>query len=48
MRSATRSVNSEGLTIARLPAARIPAIGTMTMPTGKFHGAITPTTPLGW
>ena len=43
----TFSVNSLGLIIARLPAARMPAIGTNTMPTGKFHGATTPTTPFG-
>ena len=46
--SATRSVYSDGLIMARLPAANIPAIGTITMPTGKFQGAMTPTTPFGW
>lgn len=41
-------VYSDGLIIARLPAARIPASGAKVRLTGKFHGLITPTTPLGW
>ena len=41
-------VNSDGLIIARLPAARMPASGWNTIDTGKFQGATIPTTPLGW
>ena len=41
-------VNSDGLIIARLPAAMTPASGSNTIPSGKFQGAMTPTTPLGW
>jgi hypothetical protein len=41
-------VNSDGLIIARLPAASTPASGAKVRLTGKFQGLITPTTPLGW
>ena len=41
-------VYSDGLIIARLPAASTPASGVKVRFTGKFHGLITPTTPLGW
>ena len=41
-------VVSDGLIIARLPAAKTPASGAKVRLTGKFHGLITPTTPLGW
>ena len=40
-------VYSEGFTMQRLPAARMEANGAKTMLTGKFHGAISPTTPSG-
>jgi hypothetical protein len=40
-------VYSEDFTITRLPAANAPAIGPIVSVMGKFHGAITPTTPLG-
>ena len=40
-------MNSEGLIIARLPAANTPARGAKVRLTGKFQGLITPTTPLG-
>ena len=45
--SEVRGVNSLGLIIARLPAAKMPASGVKVRFTGKFHGLITPTTPLG-
>ncbi len=41
-------VYSDGLIIARLPAASTPASGAKVRFTGKFHGLMTPTTPLGW
>ena len=41
-------MNSEGLTITRLPAARAPDMGANTMETGKFQGEMMPTTPNGW
>ena len=41
-------VYSDGLIIARLPAARTPASGVKVRFTGKFQGLITPTTPFGW
>ena len=41
-------VNSDGLIIARLPAASTPANGAKVRFTGKFQGLIMPTTPLGW
>ena len=41
-------VYSDGLIIARFPAARMPARGAKVRFTGKFHGLMTPTTPLGW
>ena len=40
-------VNSDGLIIARLPAASTPASGEKVRFTGKFQGAMMPTTPLG-
>ena len=46
--SEVAGVNSEGLIMARLPAARMPARGAKVRFTGKFQGLITPTTPLGW
>ena len=46
--SEVAGVNSDGLIIARLPAASTPASGEKVRLTGKFHGLITPTTPLGW
>ena len=42
-----RGVSSDGLIRARLPAARTLARGAKTRKTGKFHGAMIPTTPLG-
>ena len=41
-------VVSDGLIIARLPAARTPASGAKARFTGKFQGLMMPTTPLGW
>src|ERR1700678_1386980 len=41
-------VYSDGLIIARLPAASTPASGAKVRFTGKFHGLMIPTTPLGW
>jgi len=46
--SEVAGVNSLGLIITRLPAARMPASGVKVRFTGKFQGLITPTTPLGW
>src|SRR5215471_10441362 len=46
--SDVRGVNSDGLTIARLPAAKTPASGVKVRFTGKFQGLMMPTTPLGW
>src|SRR5215468_9288575 len=46
--SEVRGVNSDGLIIARLPAANTPASGVNVRFTGKFHGLMTPTTPFGW
>ena len=46
--SLVAGVNSEGLIMARLPAASTPARGVKVRLTGKFHGLMTPTTPLGW
>ena len=40
-------VASDGLIIARLPAASTPASGMNARFTGKFHGLMMPTTPLG-
>ncbi len=40
-------VDSDGLIMARLPAANTPASGPKVSCTGKFQGEITPTTPLG-
>ena len=48
MSSEVAGVSSEGLIMARLPAARMPARGAKVRLTGKFQGLITPTTPLGW
>ncbi len=45
--SEVRGVNSDGLIITRLPAAKMPASGEKVRLTGKFHGEITPTTPFG-
>ena len=47
MRSEEEGVSSEGLSIILLPAARMPAKGARAKFTGKFHGLMTPTTPLG-
>ena len=47
MRSEEEGVSSDGLSIILLPAAIIPAKGANARFTGKFHGLITPTTPLG-
>ncbi len=33
--------------MTRLPAAKAPIIGAMVSWTGKFHGAMIPTTPFG-
>ena len=41
-------VNSDGLIIARFPAAKILPKGPNVRVTGKFHGLITPTVPRGW
>ena len=41
-------VNSDGLIMARLPAAIAVASGISDSPTGKFHGDMMPTTPSGW
>ncbi|MNO61746.1 hypothetical protein D3C76_524010 [compost metagenome] len=41
-------VNSEGLIITRLPAARAPARPLKARFTGKFHGLTMPITPSGW
>ena len=46
--SEQRGVNSLGLIITRLPAAKMPASGVKVRLNGKFHGLMTPTTPLGW
>ena len=40
-------VISEGFTITLFPAAKIPPIGAKTKLTGKFHGLIQPTVPMG-
>ena len=40
-------VNSDGFSITLLPAANAPAMASIASCTGKFHGEITPTTPLG-
>ena len=48
MSSEVAGVYSDGLIIARLPAARMPARGPKVRFTGKFQGLMTPTTPLGW
>ena len=48
IRSEQRGVNSLGLIIARLPAAKIPASGVNVRLNGKFHGLMTPTVPFGW
>ena len=47
IRSEQRGVNSLGLIIARLPAAKIPASGVKVRLNGKFHGLMTPTVPFG-
>ena len=47
-RSAQRGVNSDGLTITRLPAASMSTIGPTDRSKGKFHGTMFPMTPLGW
>ena len=46
--SEVAGVNSEGLIITLLPAARAPDRGANTMETGKFQGAMMPITPSGW
>ena len=46
--SEVAGVNSDGLIIARLPAASTPASGAKVRFTGKFQGLMMPTTPLGW
>ena len=46
--SEVAGVYSDGLIIARLPAASTPARGAKVRFTGKFHGLMMPTTPLGW
>ncbi len=46
--SEVAGVYSDGLIMARLPAASTPASGVKVRFTGKFQGLITPTTPLGW
>ena len=40
-------VYSDGLIIARFPAASTPASGAKVRFTGKFHGLMMPTTPFG-
>ncbi len=45
---AVAGVYSDGLIIARLPAASTPASGAKVRFTGKFHGLMIPTTPFGW
>ena len=39
---------SGGLTMTRLPAAKAAMTGFIVSRSGKFHGAMTSTTPLGW
>jgi len=39
---------SGGLTMTRLPAAKAAITGFIVSKSGKFHGAMTSTTPLGW
>ena len=48
IRAEVAGVNSDGLIMARLPAARTPASGVKVKFTGKFHGLMIPITPLGW
>ena len=48
IRSEVAGVNSDGLIIARLPAASTPASGAKVRFTGKFQGLMIPTTPFGW
>ena len=41
-------VSSDGFSITLLPDDKIPANGAKARFSGKFHGLIAPTTPLGW
>jgi len=47
MSSVVLGVDSDGLIMARLPAAIAVASGIRLSPTGKFHGETMPTTPSG-
>ena len=47
MSAEVAGVYSDGLIIARLPAARTPARGVKVRFTGKFQGLMMPTTPFG-
>ena len=46
--SVVRGVYSDILISARLPAASAAISGPSARYTGKFHGAMMPTTPFGW
>ena len=46
--AAIRGVCSAGLAATALPAASAATTWPVKMATGKFHGLMTPTTPLGW